>query len=429
MNLSDMSSPSGSWSGQASVLEPQAASVLEGQGERRAEGEAEGQVDGPVTSRTAPLRLLAYVHLRNIHASTGAGRTARQITEHLGRRADVDLRVLADQADGERILPLVGEPWTGYRYHTFAQDTSRQQARWFWLDSPKAETFWPDAQVVFCTGESYVPVTKARLVMTAHDAGYFEADAHQRDLSYWKQRAKWSLLFQKLIRRVDLFHTVSQFSAERLQHFFPQMRGRILAVHNGVTPHFFEPVGEEGWGYLREKGLADRPYLLVPGGLHFRKNAELILEGAAALLKRHPELVIAVVNHSNPAYGERARALGDRFRLLGFVSDEALHALYAQAAVVWFPSRYEGFGLPVVEAMAAGGPVVASRAASIPEIAGEAALLASPTEVTAHREAIESLLSDARAREALIEQGRERARRFTWGRCATELKQKFDTLV
>ena len=393
-------------------------------------GQHPGAQAGREESRpAAPLRLLAYVHMRNIYGSTGAGRTARQITEHLARRPDVDLRVLADQGDQGRILPLVGEPWTGYRYHTFAHDTSQQQARWFWLDSPKAESFWPEAQVVFCTGESYVPVTKAKLVVTAHDAGYFERDAHRRDLSYWKQRAKWSLLFQKLVRRVDLFHTVSQFSAERLQHFFPEMRGRIIAVHNGVTPHFFEPVPEAGHAYLRENGLAERSYVLVPGGLHFRKNAELILEGAAELLKRHPELVIAVVNHSNPVYAERAKALGDRFRLLGFVSDEALHALYAQATVVWFPSRYEGFGLPVVEAMAAGGPVVASRAASIPEIAGDAAILASPTEVTTHTDAIESLLGDARAREALVEQGRQRARYFTWDRCATELKQRFDTLL
>ena len=176
-------------------------------------------------------------------------------------------------------------------------------------------------------------------------------------------------------------------------------------------------------------GLNEKPYVLVPGGLHFRKNAELILAGAAELLQRHPGLTIALVNHSNPAYAERAKALGERFLALGFVSDDALHALYARASVVWFPSRYEGFGLPVVEAMASGGPVVASRAASIPEIAGDAAILAPPTEVQAHREAIESLLTDERARQQLTAAGKTRAARFTWDRCATELKQRFDTLL
>lgn len=384
--------------------------------------------DAPREVVANPLRLLAYVHLRNIHASTGAGRTARQITEHLAQRPDTDLHVLADEGDRERILPLVGAPWTGYRYHTFAQDTSRQQARWFWLDGPRAESFWPEAEVVFCTGESYVPVTKAALAMTAHDAGYFEPDAHHRDLAYWKQRAKWALLFRKLVKRVDLFHTVSHFSAERLAHFFPEIRTRIRIVHNGVTPHFFQPVPAAGLDYLREQGLAERRYVLVPGGLHFRKNAELILEGAAALLKRDPELVLAVVNHSNPVYATRAGAVGERFRQLGFVSDDALHALYSRAAVVWFPSRYEGFGLPVVEAMACGAPVVASRAASIPEIAGDAAVLADPAAVTEHTRAIESLLHDECARQEISFAGMIRAKNFTWNRSAAELKQTFDKL-
>ena len=384
---------------------------------------------GAAASSTAPLNLLAYVHLRNIHGSTGAGRTARQIVEHLARRPDVSLRVLADAGDSKRILPLVQKPWTGYRYHMFDADTSRQQARWFLLDQPKAESYWPEAQVVFCTGESYVPVTKSRLAVTMHDAGYFDEGVHRRDLSYWKTRVKWSLLFNKLDRRADMFHTVSQFSAERLAHFFPQFASRIRWVYNGVTPHFFQPVREEGKQFLTRAGLDSRPYVLVPGGLHFRKNAELILEAAPMLLERFPELVIAVVNHSNPAYAQMSKPLGERFRLLGFVSDEALHALYAAAQVVWYPSRYEGFGLPIVEAMACGAPVVGSNSSSIPEIAGDAAVLVPATQASAHADAITDLLHDSRERMKLSAAGLARAPRFTWSNCAADLKRHFDALL
>ncbi len=377
----------------------------------------------------APLRVLAFVHLRNIHGSTGAGRTARQITEHLARRPDVELRVLADAADKARILPLVGEPWTSFTYHAFSNETSRQQARWFLLNAPQAEHFWPDAQVVFCTAESYVPAGKARLVVTAHDAGYFEEVAHRRELSFWKTRLKWSLLFRRLARKVDLFHTVSEFSAGRLAHFFPEIASRIRCVHNGVTPHFFKPVPEVGTAFLRDAGLAGRSFLLIPGGLHFRKNAELILSVLPALLKRFPDLVVAGVNHNDPVYLERAAALGANFRLLGFVSDDALHALYAAATIVWYPSRYEGFGLPVVEAMACGAPVVASNSSSIPEIAGNAALLADPASPEAHLTALSDLLTDARAQEQLSSAGRLQARRFTWEQSAARLKQEFDKLL
>ena len=376
-----------------------------------------------------PLHLLAYVHLRNIHGSTGAGRTARQITEHLAMRNDIDLRVLADASDMSRILPLVREPWTGYMYHSFQHDTSRQQALWFFLDSPSAEKYWPEADVVFCTGESYVPVKRARLCMTAHDAGYFEPGAHIRDSTYWKTRMKWELLYKKLERKVDMFHTVSQFSAERLAHFFPAAKSRIRWIHNGVTPLFFGPVDPAGKQYLEDAGLGSRPFVLVPGGLHFRKNAELILQAAPLLLKRFPDLVIAIVNHTNPGYAEKAKLLGPRVMLLGFVPDEALHALYTAATVVWYPSRYEGFGLPVVEAMACGASVVASNSSSIPEIAGDAGVLVDPADANAHADAISGLLTDQRARAAFAVAGRERASRFTWTRCASELKRHFDALL
>ena len=381
---------------------------------------------------TAPHRainVLAYVHLRNIHGSTGAGRTARQIVEHLAQRSDLQIRILADANDKARILPLVREPWTSYHYHTFAADTTPQQARWFFLDSPAAETFWPDADLIFCTGESYVPVRQAALVMTAHDAGYFEPDAHIRNAMYWKTRLKWELLYKKLIRKVDMFHTVSAFSAERLAHFFPAIKSRLRWVHNGVTPHFFQPVTEAGKQFVARAGLESRPYVLVPGGLHFRKNAELILNAVPMLLERFPDLVVAVVNHTNPVYAEKAQRYAPRMRLLGFVSDEALHALYAAATVVWYPSRYEGFGLPVVEAMACGASVVASNSSSIPEIAGDAATLVDPANAKAHVDAISSLLTDAAAREQFGAAGRERAARFTWTACAAGLQREFAALV
>jgi glycosyltransferase involved in cell wall biosynthesis len=381
------------------------------------------------TSAADRLRILAFVHLRNIHASTGAGRVARQLTEHLAKRDDVDLHVLADQADQRRILPLVGEPWTSLPSHTFTTDTSSQQARWYAVNTPKAEAFWPDAQIVYCTAESYVPTRSARLAVTLHDAAYFEEGAHARDQSFWKQRLKWKLLYGKLDRKADMFHTVSQFSADRIAHFFPSMTSRLRVIPNAVSPHFFSPVPLAGQAFIEGENLSAAPFLLIPGGLHFRKNADLILAAIPRLQQLFPDLTIAIVNHSNPAYAERAEVFGPKLRLLGFVEEDALRALYSAAAVVWFPSRYEGFGLPVIEAMACGTPVVASNASSLPEIAGGAALLVPPGNLEAHLEAIHSLLTDALKSDSLSRAGLERASNFTWTRSAETLKNHFDALL
>ncbi len=382
-----------------------------------------------VVGRPKAVNVLAYVHLRNIHGSTGAGRVARQIVEHLAKRQDVNLRVLADAIDHARIVPLVKEPWDAFTYHFLQSETSRQQAKWFLWDRPRAEGYWRDAEIVYCTAESYVPTRKARLVVTLHDAAYLETDAHRQDRFFRVQRLKWQLLYRKLARRADMFHTVSHFSAERLTHFLPEIRNRVRVVHNAVTAHFFEPVTFSGKAYLQTTGLAEKPFVLVPGGLHYRKNADLILQAWPVLQKMHPGLTLAIVNHSSAHYVEKARMFGDSVKVLGFVPDDGLRALYASAQVVWFPSRYEGFGLPVIEAMACGAPVVASDASSLPEIAAGAALLASVDKAAGHVEALDSLLSNENLRRDLQRRGEKRASEFTWDKSAGQLKNYFEALL
>lgn len=375
------------------------------------------------------LNLLAYVHLRNIYGSTGAGRVARQLVEHLSEQPGMNLRVLADPADYRQIAPLVGAPWSTYRYCFLANETSRQQARWFLLGSPQAEQYWPEADVVYCTAESYVPARRSRLAVTLHDAAYFERDAHRADAARWKQRLKWRLLYRTLAKNADMFHTVSQFSAERLAHFFPAIRSRLRVVPNAVSPRFFEPVSAEGEQYLAEQNLTGRPFLLLPRGLAHRKNADLVLRCWPILRRLHPELMLVITSHCDEPFRARAQALGDSVRLTGFVSDEALCSLYHAASVVWFPSLYEGFGLPVIEAMACGTPVVASNNSSLPEVAGDAGTLVSPHRDEEHIDAIDALLTSITLRAQLGARGRMRAGQFTWQRSAGLLRRYFAELI
>lgn len=375
------------------------------------------------------MNILAYVHLRNIYGSTGHGRVARQTTEHLAQVTEDTLHILADPEDHRKVVHRVGAPWTEFSYHFFDNETSRQQARWVLAGKPTAEQYWPETQVVYCTSDSYVPTRKARLAVTLHDAAPFEQGALPRNWRFLKQRLRSKYLYQMLSRKADLIHTVSHFSAERLAHFFPSLSSRLCVVHNGVSACFFSPVTAEARETLKGWGLINRPFVLLPGGLNYRKNADVVLKAWPLVHQMHPEVQLVVAGHCEPAYLVPARALGESARLTGYVSDEALCALYDEAQVVWFPSRYEGFGLPVLEGMARGAAVVTSSSTSLPEVAGDAALLVSPSSVADQVEALDTLLKDLRLRELLSKRGKLRAESFTWPRAAAQLRQHLLSLI
>jgi glycosyltransferase involved in cell wall biosynthesis len=378
------------------------------------------------------VNVLAYVHLRNIHRSTGAGRVARNLVEALHGQHDVNVRVLADRGDHARLPADIGAPWNALPYVFFDSETSSQQARWLLLRRPHAQHYWPAADIMFCTAESFVPNGRARLAVTAHDAAYFEPDVHAPTLATWTQRWKWKALYRVLAARADMIHTVSAFSADRLGHFFPTLRPRIRVVHNAITSTFFQPPLPQTREFLLRHGLLDRRYVHLPGGLSVRKNAALILETWPQIVREFPDAILAISGHVGPAYREAAEGLGPAVRLLGFTTDEELKRVYHEAQLTWFPSRYEGFGLPVLESMACGAPVVSSNTSAIPEIAqGNAVLLPIDRNDVqqAHRDAIVDLLRDERRRAVMRADGLAHAARFTWPRAAQQLSHLFNELL
>ena len=376
------------------------------------------------------MNLLAYVHLRNIYRSTGVGRVARELTERMARRSDVCLRVLADPADHARVIDKVGGVWPGLHYSFMEGSTSRQQAIWYLRNAPAAESYWPEVDVVYCTAESYVPVRRASLAVACHDMQLFEPGAHVTDRWLLQQRAKWWLLFRRLAAKADMFHAISEFSAERMAHYFPSIRDRLRVVPNAVSEGFFQPPTALGMRILDDLGIAGRPYVLVPGGLHHRKNADVVLKAWPLIRERMPELSLVVASHNDPGYVDRAKALGPSLILAGLQEEQQIVALYKGAEAVWFPSRYEGFGMPVLEAMACGTPLVTSNNSAIPEVAGgAAAALVDPDRPDEHVEAIVALLGDSGARARASELGRRRANEFRWDRSAGMLVEAFKGLV
>jgi glycosyltransferase involved in cell wall biosynthesis len=168
------------------------------------------------------------------------------------------------------------------------------------------------------------------------------------------------------------------------------------------------------------------PFLLHVGDLHERRNLEVALEALAnvrrdAAAASRPSLVLAGVDRG---VGDRLRTsaaangIGDAVVFVGSVTDQTLRALYCAAAALVYPSRYEGFGFPVLEAMASGTPVLASRCASLPEVLGEAGMLLDPDDVRQWTEALTVVLSDGEQSARMRTAGRARASSFTWAKTA-----------
>jgi glycosyltransferase involved in cell wall biosynthesis len=258
------------------------------------------------------------------------------------------------------------------------------------------------------------PMLHPRQLVTIHDA----AIVKYPDDFKWSYRVWYRGLYAGLRRTSARFISVSSFAASEVARHFKVAAERITVIPNAAE-HFarLTPDGS----ILSHLGLPDRGYVLAVGGRSQRKNLSVI-EQAFAGLDRRPILVIAAGGTSRAFATSNAAPASNRV-FLDHVSDAAIKALYQSAICLVFPSRYEGFGLPPLEAMVCGCPVIASHAASMPEICGDAALLCDPDRPDAFAANIQSLMTDPALRLELIARGTERARLFSWERSASQLLQ------
>jgi glycosyltransferase involved in cell wall biosynthesis len=218
-------------------------------------------------------------------------------------------------------------------------------------------------------------------------------------------------MMPRIARRARLVITVSEFSRAELIEFLGVPGERIRVVPGGVDKRFGAGIDPEP--VLRRLGLT-KPYVLAVGDRGPRKNLEALRPAVALLRKEGIELVVAG--------GGRGHQLGAGLagaRDLGYVADDDLPGLYAGARAFALPSLHEGFGLTVLEAMAAGVPVVASQRAALPEVVTGAGILADPDDWGLFGAAVVGAATDEQQRARLREQGRQVAARYTWERAAT----------
>ncbi len=270
-------------------------------------------------------------------------------------------------------------------------------------------------ELLFVPAHVLPPLRPRRTVVTIHDLGYlFFPRAHPP-----RRRLELHLSTGWNARVATRVIAISQATKDDLVRHYHISPDKVRVVYHGVEERF-RPTDDPA---ARARYDLPERYLLYLGTLQPRKNLERVVQAYAGLPADTPPLVLA----GAPGwYFERISAaiaslgLGRRVLLPGYVADDDVPAVLSGAAMLLYPSLYEGFGLPALEAMACGVPVLTSRTSSLPEVVGDAALLVDPLSVPEIAAAAQRLLSDDVLRGDLVRRGRERARLFTWDRCARE---------
>lgn len=334
--------------------------------------------------------------------------------------------------DGAQIVALCGdEPYPGWADRTNIEvcctDFTRRERtplrrwRWealrlnHWIRQARADVF----HATWNTGVP--PRCDVPAVLTIHDL----IPWHDPAIGFWSRlnACAYRRAVTQSARRAALITTVSEFVRRDVIDTLRVDPRSVTTVYNGAEADCGSETGDE-----QCQNVA--PFVLYVGGFEPRKNIATLFRAMNRFWSRYGELTLRITGEASALDRESAEVLGtldrgDLVRFVGRPSDAELAGLYRSAVALVLPSRAEGFGLPIVEAMRYGCPVVAARAGSLPEIVGDAGFLVDPDDPNGFAGAMNRLISDERLRIGLIKAGRERAASFRWSVTARRMHELY----
>lgn len=263
-------------------------------------------------------------------------------------------------------------------------------------------------------------------IITVHDIAYYFFPRK----SGLKIIIGHKVLFNKTLKTADKIIAISNSTKDDLMTYFKVPEDKIAVISHGVGEKF-KQLDEEGISKSTQKYQLNFPYILYVGSLESRKNILNLVKAFYKLKTKniYQKLVIVGENSGNKKkicrFIKKLNLQNDVV-FIGFVSEEDLPALYNAADLFVYPSYYEGFGLPPLEAMSCGTPVITSNTSSLPEVVGDAGIMIDPSNVEALAEAMRDVLADESLRNSIIAKGLERAKMFNWKKCARKTLKVYE---
>ncbi len=293
----------------------------------------------------------------------------------------------------------------------------------YWLDHPVRKDVVKQKANVFFSPDGFIPLGMGiPKVSMVHDVAYLRYPEHlqPRIRSFYK---KW---MPRYLAYTDHIITVSEFSKSEIIAGYNIPADKISVVYNGITDAY-KPVSEEQKKITRDRYTNGRTYFVYLGAIHPRKNILTLVKAFEQFKSSHPsdhQLVLAgrASWHTEEVFKAIAESKWkDAIHLPGYIATADATTLVASAEAMIYPSFYEGFGLPLVEAMACGVPVICSNVSSLPEVAGNAALLFEPHDVGQLAHHMKRIAEEELLRKDLITLGHERSRYFSWDKAAEQV--------
>ncbi len=350
--------------------------------------------------------------------NSGAGRYAIELQKRIAKPLEIDY-LYFDYEQRALILNGIGKKRTLAKSYRFPVGDNKF---WFWLRLKKHIPEY-DLYHFITPNLSFLVPKREKSVVTCHDIAPLFIPTR-----FWEKR--WRRYLYSGLKRADALIADSASTRKDLCRAYGLSEEKIPVIPLGVDRNVFRPLDKAIC--RRELGIPpERKVVLHVALEHWRKNIPGLLRATAALKETYPDILLIRVGKAinNSLELIKSLDLTDNIRYVNANSEEDLVRLYNAADVFAFPSFYEGFGLPVLEAMACGTPVVASNRTSIPEIVGEAGVLVDPSNIPNLAQALMRALAETAFAKALIEQGLSRAMEFTWERTATATLSVYQTLL